>query len=528
MLKVLLKNRLEALLSVLTGASRTKKAQSKGKLVGFAALMILSLVSIGTLFSRIFEVIGPAFHWAGLGWLYFALAAVITFGLMMVGNVFVAKSQLYEAKDNDLLLSMPIKPIHILLSRLFLLLVLAEVLALPVVIPAILYWPGSVDVPGWVALILSFFVILPLLNLVVSSLLGWLIHLASARARNKSLITLVISLAFLGGYMYFSFRMNSMLTSLVENHEGLEKSLGAVAPLVWIGKAVTVGELLPLLLLLAASLALGVLALLLLSRTFIRTATARGTGAKKRYVERTARAHSPRAALLIQELRRLWGLPAYLLNGGLGVFFVVLAAVALLVKGDALTGMPEWPYIAPLLQSIFVIAACFMAVTIILTAPSISLEGKSLWLPKSLPVSSWDLLQAKLRLHLLLAVPALLLCSTVMALVLGYKGLTLVLLFALPLAYALFSALLGLFENLRHPNFNWVNETQAVKSGASVMITMFVGMGMAALPVLVYALLGDYLSMEAVGFGMLGLLLVLCALLYLWLRKKGTRIFDAL
>ena len=115
-----------------------------------------------------------------------------------------------------------------------------------------------------------------------------------------------------------------------------------------------------------------------------------------------------------------------------------------------------------------------------------------------------------------------------MALVLGYKGLTLVLLFALPLAYALFSALLGLFENLRHPNFNWVNETQAVKSGASVMITMFVGMGMAALPVLVYALLGDYLSMEAVGFGMLGLLLVLCALLYLWLRKKGTRIFDAL
>ena len=493
MLKVLLKNRLEALLSVLTGASRTKKAQSKGKLVSFAALMILSLVSIGTLFSRIFEALGPAFRWAGLGWLYFALAAVITFGLMLVGNVFVAKSQLYEAKDNDLLLSMPIKPIHILLSRLFLLLVLAEVLALPVVIPAILYWPGSMGVPGWVALILSFFVILPLLNLVVSSLLGWLIHLVSARARNKSLITLVISLAFLGAYMYFSFRMNSMLTSLVENHEGLEKSLGAVAPLVWIGKAVTAGELLPLLLLLAASLALGVLALLLLSRTFIRTATARGTGAKKRYVERTARAHSPRAALLIQELRRLWGLPAYLLNGGLGVFFVVLAAVALLVKGKALTGMPEWPYIAPLL-----------------------------------PVSSWDILQAKLRLHLLLAVPALLLCSTVMALVLGYKGLTLVLLFALPLAYALFSALLGLFENLRHPNFNWVNETQAVKSGASVMITMFVGMGMAALPVLVYALLGDYLSMEAVGFGMLGLLLVLCALLYLWLRKKGTRIFDAL
>ena len=36
MLKILLRSRMEALLSVLTGAGRTKKAQSKGKLVGFA------------------------------------------------------------------------------------------------------------------------------------------------------------------------------------------------------------------------------------------------------------------------------------------------------------------------------------------------------------------------------------------------------------------------------------------------------------------------------------------------------------
>ena len=56
MLKILLRTRMEALLSVLTGASRTKKAQSKGKLIGFATLMILSLFSLGTLFARIFEV----------------------------------------------------------------------------------------------------------------------------------------------------------------------------------------------------------------------------------------------------------------------------------------------------------------------------------------------------------------------------------------------------------------------------------------------------------------------------------------
>ena len=183
---------------------------------------------------------------------------------------------------------------------------------------------------------------------------------------------------------------------------------------------------------------------------------------------------------------------------------------------------------APMLQPLFVVLLCFMGVTIILTAPSIALEGRSLWLPKSMPVSTWDILSAKLQLHLVLAVPAVLLCAAIMAFVLEYKGAVLFLLFALPTVNVLFIALLGLFENLRHPNFNWINETQAVKSGMSVMVTMFVGMGFSALPVLAYLLLSKYLSMEAVGFGMLGLMLLLCALLFLWLRKKGTALFDAL
>lgn len=52
-----------------------------------------------------------------------------------------------------------------------------------------------------------------------------------------------------------------------------------------------------------------------------------------------------------------------------------------------------------------------------MAAPSVSLEGKSLWLAQSLPVTSWQVLRAKLRMHLLLtAVPAAL-CGICMAVV---------------------------------------------------------------------------------------------------------------
>ena len=528
MLKILLRTRMEALLSVLTGASRTKKAQSKAKLIGFAMLMLLSIGSLGTLFARIFEVIAQPFHMLGMGWLYFGLAAVMSFGLMLIGNIILAKYQLYEARDNDLLLSMPIKPIHILLSRLFLLLVLAWICMLPVAIPCLIYWPELPSGWGLAAFVLQFLAVLPLLNLALSAFLGWLLHLASIRARNKTLISLVLTLGFLGIYMVFSFKMNRILTDLAANPTVLEKPLGSAAPVVWLGRSIAEGraDLLGLLLLIA--LALFVLCLWLLQRSFIRTATAKASAAKEVYVERTARDASPEKALLIHELRRLWASPAYLLNGALGSFFTLAAAVYLLIKGGSLTASAQWPMLKFFLQPLIVAGLCYMASLVFLTAPSISLEGKHLWIPKSLPVSAWTVLETKLKLHMLIALPPLVLVSVAAALTLGYEGQLKALVLILPPLFGVFSGLLGLFENLRHPNFNWINETQAVKSGASVLLTMFIGMGLVLLPVLVCVFLSDWVSPETAGWGMVVLLGVLCVLLYLWLRKKGPRVFQSL
>lgn len=528
MLNILLRTRMEALLSVLTGAGRTKKAQSKGALIGFAALMLMSIGSLGTLFARIFEVIAQPYAMMNLGWLYFAMAAAMTFGLMVIGNVILAKYQLYEARDNDLLLSLPIRPIHILLSRLFLLLVLAWICMLPVAIPCLLFWPEPLGAWGQLAFWAVFVLILPLLNLAISALLGWLVHLASLRARNKSLITLIITLGFLGVYMYFSFKMNSMLSELAARPDMLEQPLGSVAPLVWIGKAIAEGRAELLGLLLVIALAIFALCVWVLQRSFIRTATAKSATIKRVYVEQTAALRSPRAALLVHELNRLWNTPAYLINGALGSFFTLAAAVYLLIKGRSLAASPDWAMASYLFQPLIIAGLCYMASLVFLTAPSISLEGRVLWIPKSIPVTGWEVLQAKLRLHMLIALPPLVLVSLIAGFTLGYEGQLLALVLILPPLFGMFSGLLGLFENLRHPNFNWINETQAVKSGASVMITMFAGMGLVLLPVLACLLLSDWVTPVLAGWGMVALLSLLSVLLYLWLRKKGPRIFQAL
>lgn len=42
-----------------------------------------------------------------------------------------------------------------------------------------------------------------------------------------------------------------------------------------------------------------------------------------------------------------------------------------------------------------------------ITAPSVSLEGKNIWIVQSLPVTAWQVLRAKLNLHIVLTIPPL-------------------------------------------------------------------------------------------------------------------------
>ena len=70
--------------------------------------------------------------------------------------------------------------------------------------------------------------------------------------------------------------------------------------------------------------------------------------------------------------------------------------------------------IAPVLCAL----VCLLASMNLMAAPSVSLEGRTLWLVQSLPVRPWQVLRAKLQLQLVLtAVPALIaaVCAAVAA-----------------------------------------------------------------------------------------------------------------
>ncbi|MCR5664509.1 MAG: hypothetical protein K6G17_06495 [Oscillospiraceae bacterium] len=526
-LKALLRVRLAGLLSSLLGANRSRKRRTRGQILGFAALMLYAFGFLGFSMFQTFAQLAPAFSAFGVGWVYFAMAALMTFGLMFIGSVFTAKAQLYEATDNDLLLSMPIPPRDVLLSRLALLLVMDELFGLVVSVPAFLAWQlaAGFTLKAGVNFVLIFLLLLPLLALLLTALFGWLLHLAAQRVRSQSLLTVLLSLAFIAVYFVVVQRMNIWLAEMVQDPSPLVGALGGFAPLLWLGRACADGSLSALGLLALADAALCALGWTVLERSFLRTATDRRAAAKIRYVEKKAELLSPDRALLQRELRRLGATPMYLLNGAFGTMLAPFAAVFLLLRRELFAELLAQPGLGELLTVMGPLALCFLGVMTMLTAPSISLEGKSLWLLQSMPVSPRQVLRSKLRLHLLIGLPPTLLLSAALAALLPGGPLMKALCVALPALSTLFSGLLGLFENLRHPYLDWVNETQAVKSGSSVVFTMLISMALLSVPLILgLVFLGD-IAPELLELGFGALLALLCGLLTAWLRTRGEQRF---
>ena len=97
-----------------------------------------------------------------------------------------------------------------------------------------------------------------------------------------------------------------------------------------------------------------------------------------------------------------------MLNCGLGVLFLPVLGAVFLIKGGSFISIlgemfgPELS--ADCIPVIVCTAICAAASMNDMAAPSVSLEGRSLWLAQSLPVVPWQILRAKLSVQLILTV----------------------------------------------------------------------------------------------------------------------------
>ena len=148
---------------------------------------------------------------------------------------------------------------------------------------------------------------------------------------------------------------------------------------------------------------------------------------------------------------------------------------------------------------------------------------------QSLPVRQGHVLRRKLGMHWILTGIPVLFCTACFAFIYPFTPIELLFMVIVPMLYTLFSALFGLFLGIKMPNLNWTSEITPIKQSAGVMIALFSGFAYTALLCAGFMLLNGW-KLGFVGYMSLfgAVTLALCAVLYFWLKKRGSILFAAL
>ncbi len=532
MLKVLVKKQLSEVFKSYFYDAKKNKMRSKGAIIAFFVFFFLIMVGmLGGMFTALSLTLCDPLVQAGMGWLYFLLLCGLAIFLGAFGSVFNTYSGLYLAKDNDLLLSLPIPVRTIITARLVNVYLMGTMYAATVMIPALIVsWiVGGFTFPR-VVCGLILFVTVTFIVLLLSCVLGWVVAKISLKLKNRSFVTVLIALVCIGAYYFFYFKATGLIRDMIQNAAVYgERIKGAAYGLYLFGR-IGEGDWLAAALFAAVTAILTALVWHALSRSFLSIATAGGSTAKARYVERKARQKSAFGALLGKEFSRFTSSPNYMLNCGLGVLLIPACGVLLLVKGREICDMLSQVFVKlPGCAAVLLCTAlCMLSSMTDMAAPSVSLEGKSLWIPQSLPVRPRTMLRAKASVQLILGGIPMLFAAICAAVIAPVTPPVRLLVFLTPVLNAVFSALFGTFLGVRMPLMNWTSELAPIKQSGAVTISLFSGWGIALALGGLYLLIGYRLG-AALWLGLWSLLFAAASLLLLrWLDTEGSKAFAAL
>ena len=125
---------------------KTGKNRTGAGLVIYLLLYVFVFGMLGSLFYMMAQSLCAPLVQMDLGWLYFAIMGLVSVVLGVFASVFNTAEALYRAKDNDLLLSMPIPTGRILAMRLCGVYALGLLYELFAMVPTLMVWFGSFEI----------------------------------------------------------------------------------------------------------------------------------------------------------------------------------------------------------------------------------------------------------------------------------------------------------------------------------------------------------------------------------------------
>lgn len=545
--KVLLKTNLDSLVN----------KKGKYKLKGVLVILLLTMcfiplvTSIGALVNTIYTALFTINQQSAILGLGLAMSSTLIF----VFGVFYVIGTFYFSMDIEYLLPLPLKPLHILGSKLVVV-VIYEYLTELIFLAPLLITYGFKNNGGFLYYIISIviFLILPVIPLVVSSILVMIVMRFTTFAKNKDrfntiagIVALFISLALTSlmekaGANFTSPEQiqklflegnNSLLTLTTKIFPSSQLAALALA------ETSSMKGLINLILFILITLAVIAIFIILGEALYLKGVIGISQSSSKRKnlsnkeFSKVTKPSSLLKAYTVKELKLLFRTPSYFMNCILMNFlwpiFIIFPILFDSEETESLGMISEFinnPDLFPLILTISSLIIVFVAATNSISSTAISREGKNIYITKYLPISYKTQIFSKALSGIIMGLVGMFMLIISLYIIAKPSSL-LTLLIILIGALAIPSVnFVGILIDLYNPKLYWDNEQKAVKQNVNTILSWLPSLAIGGL--LIFMVYKLNLNLTITSVLLVVVYTIMDLVLYKTLAAKGEKIFRDL
>lgn len=515
---------------------KTKASDSKAKQIIFPIILSLIVMFAVGVYAVMFA---SEFSKVNLTYIMLTLFIILTTILTLVEGIYKSQGILFDAKDNDLLFALPIEKSKILFVRIFKLLSFQFLYNALFMIPAYVVYIYY-EHPGisfyLISILMTF--LLPIIPTVISSIIGYIIKAVSVKFKAKKIVQTVFTMIIFFGIFYISLNTQGILENIINNAESINTVIknvyypaGAYTDLIQNFNLPT------LLILIAINIVPLVIFIMIASKFYfgiISKSSEKGKSKKIKSIESKVKVKSKLSALVSKELKRYFSSTVYIFNTSFGLILLLMITIAMSVNINGVIntitegeGMGiDINTIISLMPKIFFCLVTYTVCMTSITSSSISLEGKSFNITKSLPISVDTILLSKILMSCIITMPVILISDLIFFIAFQVGIIDILFILTISILMPILIAIIGLFTNLKYPKMNASSDTEVVKQSMSTTIAVFSGMILG----LVFAVLmvAGAQTPNINLFVLIELIVLAIVILALWkrLKKYGNKRFK--
>ena len=514
------------------------KDQSKiSKIILPIVLTLIVMFSMGTYAVMLAEQLVTY----NLTYIVLTIFIMITSLLTIIEGIYKSQGILFEAKDNDLLFSLPISKSKIFFTRLFKLISFEFLYNSLFMAPAMIVYAifEKTNINFYIISVIML-ILLPIIPTIIACIIGYIIKGIASKSKAKNIVQTVLTTIMLLFIFYASFNMQGFIANITQNANSINDAITKTYyPAGLYIKLIQNFNILDLVTLLAINIILAILFVYIASIFYFKITSKLGEKGKNKKKanwtkdeNKTFKVKTQLSGLINKEIKRFLSSPVFIINAGFGIILVAVFTIAITINfegmiesmmhgndlGISIDGIKA--ILPKIYYGFIVFASCMTSIT----SSMVSLEGKSFNITKSLPVAPEKILLAKVLASNIISIPIILISDVIFFVAFKINVTDIVFILLASIIMPTVTALIGILMNLTYPKMDAISDTEVVKQSMSSTLSVFIGMFLGILSIGI-VIMGSKINLNL--FIILELLVFSLIIFVLWkiLKKYGVKKF---